>query len=69
MKRKVFASEACCVMLANLRISGPPDDNAAAGTATTDAGRVPAGLSGLALAKDARCAGVAGDGEPYEGPA
>jgi hypothetical protein len=53
MKRNVFASEACCVMLANLRISGPPDDKAAKGTAPADACAVPAGLSDLALAREA----------------
>jgi hypothetical protein len=50
MNRKVFASEACCVMLANLRTHGPPDGEAAAGTAATDACAVPKGLSDLALA-------------------
>jgi hypothetical protein len=50
MNRKVFASEACCVMLANLSTHGPLDEEAAAGTATTDACAAPAGLSDPALA-------------------
>lgn len=53
MKRKVFASEACGVMLANLRISGPPDNEVAAGTPLTGACTVPAGVSDLALKKGA----------------
>src|SRR6266496_5249493 len=50
MKHKVFASEACGVMLANLRISGRPDNEVAARTGLTGAFAVPAGLSDLALA-------------------
>jgi hypothetical protein len=37
MKRSVFASETCCVTLASLRISGPPDDEIAAATALAGA--------------------------------
>src|SRR6266545_6306215 len=51
MKRRVFASEACCVMLANLSTSGPPDGEAEAATGLTGACAIPAGMPDLALAR------------------
>src|SRR5437763_1150858 len=45
-KRSVFESGVCCVMLANLRISGSADVEAAAAPATGDF--VPAGISARA---------------------
>jgi len=50
-------------MLANLRTSGPPDDEVAAGTTLAGAGAVPAGVSDLALARGALEGGIAQPGK------
>src|SRR5579884_1790771 len=53
MKRKVFASEACCVMLASFRINGPQGDEVAVATALTDACTFPAPVSDSVPAREA----------------